>query len=384
MIFITFGSAFLLSAVSAYYSIVGLTTIFTGSFWPIVIMGVALEIGKLVTASWLYQNWQRTSWLLKTYLTAAVIMLMLITSMGIFGFLAKSHIDSTQDNKTNATELATLNTQESIAKARLAYLLARAKDPSTASNSLDRQIQDTQRELSKLNKEKAPLLKQENKLMVDVGPLVYVADLFYTDSIDSLDKAVRLVIMAIMFVFDPLAILLLIAGNTLLKERRAKYPPKVIPQAISEPTTVVAQPTPVAAPAPVAVTPTTPTPVVASTPANETKPPISAPTKVAVTPAPAPAPASPPQSPPADPNELERQLSTLLMTNNDIVAAYKFFYNRIPTAQDGMSQFKGMTSKQLLEVLCSSPEFLSREGVESLIVRASKKIEELQKSKKIH
>ena len=191
MIFTTFLAAFLLSSVAGYYSIVGLTSIFVGAFWPIVIMGVSLEFGKLVTASWLYQNWKTSSILLRTYLTFAVIMLMVITSMGIFGFLAKSHIDSTQDKKTNSTELRTLNAQEKITQERLSYLLARAKDPSTASGYLDGQIQNAQKELTRLNKEKAILLKEENKQAVELGPLVYIADLFYDNSTDSLDKAVN-------------------------------------------------------------------------------------------------------------------------------------------------------------------------------------------------
>ena len=82
-----------ISAVAAYYSIVGLMAIFSASAMSIAIMGVVLEIGKLITASWLYQNWKRVPFLLKSYLTLAVIVLMFITSMGIFGYLSKAHID---------------------------------------------------------------------------------------------------------------------------------------------------------------------------------------------------------------------------------------------------------------------------------------------------
>ena len=97
-IILTFLAAFLLSGIAAYYSVIGLALIFSGAFWPVVIMGSSLEFAKLVTASWLYNNWQKTNVLLKSYLTAAVIILMLVTSMGIFGFLAKSHIDSTLES----------------------------------------------------------------------------------------------------------------------------------------------------------------------------------------------------------------------------------------------------------------------------------------------
>jgi septal ring factor EnvC (AmiA/AmiB activator) len=182
-------------------------------------MGSALEFSKLITASWLYRNWKIVPVLLRTYLTIAVVILMLITSMGIFGFLAKSHIDSTLDAGANTVELKTLNQQQKIAEERLNYLLARAKDPSTASNRLDNQIQNTQKELTDINKKRLPLLKESNKLVADVGPIKYVADIFFGDGDGALDKAVRMVIFAIMLVFDPLAVLLLIAGNLSLKAK---------------------------------------------------------------------------------------------------------------------------------------------------------------------
>jgi len=214
MIILTLLSALLLSGIAAYYSVIGLAAIFTGAFWPIVFMGSVLELSKLVTTSWLYRNWKTCPLLLKSYLTFAVIVLMVITSMGIFGFLSKAHIDSTMDAGANTLEVKTLIQQEKITKERLDYLLARAKDPSTASNKLDKQIQDTQKELTEINKKKLPLLKESNKLTAEVGPIKYVGDMIYgTDDDNALDKAVRLVIMLIMVVFDPLAVLLLIAAN---------------------------------------------------------------------------------------------------------------------------------------------------------------------------
>jgi len=219
MIYITLLSAILLSGIAAYYSIIGLAAIFTGAFWPIVFMGSVLELSKLVTTSWLYRNWKTCPILLKTYLTTAVVILMLITSMGIFGFLSKSHIDSTLDAGANSVEIKTLTQQEKITKERLEYLLARAKDPSTASNKLDRQIQDTQKELKDIANRKLPLLREENKLIAEVGPIKYVGEMVYGSEDDNaIDKAVRLVIMLIMVVFDPLAVLLLIAANMSMKK----------------------------------------------------------------------------------------------------------------------------------------------------------------------
>jgi len=189
MTYLIFMAAFLLSGIAAYYSVVGLALIFAGAFWPVVVMGSALEFSKLVTASWLYRNWKTTPFLLRTYLTLAVVVLMLITSMGIFGFLAKSHIDSTLDAGANVAELKTLNQQQKISEERLNYLLARAKDPSTASNRLDKQIQDTQKELTAINKDRLPLLKVSTKLTADIGPIKYVADIFFGDGDGALDQA---------------------------------------------------------------------------------------------------------------------------------------------------------------------------------------------------
>jgi len=248
MIFLTLLSALLLSGIAGYYSILGLAAIFTGAFWPIVFMGSVLELSKLVTTSWLYRNWETCPFLLKTYLTSAVVILMLITSMGIFGFLSKAHIDSTMDSGANTVEIKILTQQEKITKERLEYLLARAKDPSTASNRLDKQIQDTQKELTEINKKRLPLLKESNKLVAEVGPIKYVGDMIYgTDDDNAIDKAVRLVIMLIMVVFDPLAVLLLIAANISMQQR-VKVPEVVEPKPI--------EPEPVKEPKPVSVTET--------------------------------------------------------------------------------------------------------------------------------
>jgi hypothetical protein len=230
MIFLTLLSALLLSGIAGYYSILGLAAIFTGAFWPIVFMGSVLELSKLVTTSWLYRNWETCPFLLKTYLTSAVVILMLITSMGIFGFLSKAHIDSTMDSGANTVEIKILTQQEKITKERLEYLLARAKDPSTASNRLDKQIQDTQKELTEINKKRLPLLKESNKLVAEVGPIKYVGDMIYgTDDDNAIDKAVRLVIMLIMVVFDPLAVLLLLAANISMQQRvKIPEPVKVV------------------------------------------------------------------------------------------------------------------------------------------------------------
>ena len=213
-VLLPFLSALALSGIAAYYSVIGLAQIFPGSYWPIIVMGTVLELSKLVTVSWLYNNWDVTVRIMRYYFLTAIILLMLITSMGIFGYLSKAHLDTNIVVGANSVQLKTLETQEKIAKERLSYLLQRAGDPATASRKIDVQIQEVQAELKKLSTEKLPLLSEENKLTAEIGPIKYIAELFYSkDDPNFIDKAVRSVILIIIIVFDPLAILLLIASN---------------------------------------------------------------------------------------------------------------------------------------------------------------------------
>ena len=220
-VLLPFLTAIGLSAIAAYYSVIGLAQIFPGSYWPIIVMGSVLEISKLVTVSWLYNNWSVTVQLMRYYLLTAIILLMLITSMGIFGYLSKAHLDTNIVVGANSVQLKTLDTQEKIAKERLTYLLQRAGDPATATKKIDIQIQETQAELKRISTEKLPLLSEENKLTAEIGPIKYIAELFYSkDDPNFIDKAVRSVILIIIFVFDPLAVLLLIASNQTYKRMK--------------------------------------------------------------------------------------------------------------------------------------------------------------------
>ena len=225
-----FLTAIALSAIAAFYSVIGLAQIFPGSFWPIILMGSILEIAKLVTVSWLYNNWAETNRLMKYYFSIAIILLMLITSMGIFGYLSRAHIESNVVVGANTVQLKTIETQEKIARDKLEYLLKRAGDPATATNKIDKEIQTTQNELNRLSKEKLPLMKEENKLTAEIGPIKYIAEIFYSkDDPSFIDKAVRLVIFTIIIVFDPLAILLLIAANQTYKRFRSQDKEQIVP-----------------------------------------------------------------------------------------------------------------------------------------------------------
>jgi hypothetical protein len=220
-VLLPFLTAIGLSAIAAYYSVIGLAQIFPGSYWPIIVMGSVLEASKLVTVSWLYNNWSVTVQIMRYYLLTAIVLLMLITSMGIFGYLSKAHLDTNIVVGANSVQLKTLDTQEKITKERLTYLLQRAGDPATATKKIDIQIQETQAELKRISIEKLPLLSEENKLTAEIGPIKYIAELFYSkDDPNFIDKAVRSVILIIIFVFDPLAVLLLIASNQTYKRMK--------------------------------------------------------------------------------------------------------------------------------------------------------------------
>lgn len=215
-------TAIALSAIAGFYSVIGLAQIFPGSFWPVVIMGSVLELAKLVTVSWIYNNWKETNRLMKTYFVTAIVLLMLITSMGIFGFLSRAHIESNIVVGANSVQLRTIETQEKIARERLDYLLKQASDPEKTNPRVDRDIRATQAELKKLSQERLPLMKEENKLAAEVGPIKYVAELIYNKEDPAfIDKAVRLVILIIIFVFDPLAVLLLIAAQQTYRNRNS-------------------------------------------------------------------------------------------------------------------------------------------------------------------
>ena len=227
-VLLPFLTAIGLSGIAAYYSVIGLAQIFPGSYWPIIVMGSVLEVSKLVTVSWLYNNWDVTVRIMRYYFLSAIVLLMLITSMGIFGYLSKAHLDTNIVVGANSVQLKTLDTQEKIAKERLTYLLQRAGDPATATRKIDVQIQETQAELKRISTEKLPLLSEENKLTAEIGPIKYIAELFYSkDDPNFIDKAVRSVILIIIIVFDPLAVLLLIASNQTYQ--RIKQPVEVEP-----------------------------------------------------------------------------------------------------------------------------------------------------------
>ena len=244
-IIITFLSAISISAIAAGYSIIGLATLFAGATMPIIAMGSALEVGKLVAASWLYNNWRNplVPKTIKAYLTSAVIVLIFITSMGIFGFLSKAHLDQVQPTSSNNIKIELLDTQissqqkiidrsqktlDQLDKALDVYidteyvtrgLKERAKQKEER-EALQLAINNASDEIGVLTEKKSILQLEQDKIEAEVGPIKYIAELIYGDDAkDHFDEAVRWVIIALIFVFDPLAVLLLIAANISLRSR---------------------------------------------------------------------------------------------------------------------------------------------------------------------
>jgi len=237
-----FAVALCLSAVAAFYSIVGLTAIFAASVIPVVIMGTILEVAKLSITVWLHEYWQQVKWAMRAYLVPAVVVLMFITSMGIFGFLSKAHSDAGLVSGDVMAKIAVYDEKikterENIDAARKALTqmdaqvnerLSRSTDDRGAERAvqirrqqqaertrLQTDISRSQSAITKLNEERAPIAAEVRKVEAEVGPIKYIANFIYGNNPDAniLEKAVTWVIIIIVVVFDPLAVILLLASQ---------------------------------------------------------------------------------------------------------------------------------------------------------------------------
>jgi hypothetical protein len=231
-----------ISSVAIYYSVVGLTAIFSAAAIPIMIMGVSLEVAKLVCATWIKANWNRVPALMKTYMCVAVIVLMLITSMGIFGFLSKAHNDQNLvsgdvQNKIAIIDEKIKTARENIEASRkqlrqmdeaVDQIMGRSKDERGAANAnavrtrqakdraaIAREIETNQKLIVQLNEEAAPVRAEIRKVDAEVGPIKYIASFLYGTEPDvaMLEKAVTWIIILIVVVFDPLAVIMLLGAQ---------------------------------------------------------------------------------------------------------------------------------------------------------------------------
>jgi len=237
---ILLGSALFISSVAAWFSIIGLMAIFTGSSTAIAVMGVALEVGKLVTASWLYRFWNKAAYLMKTYFVIAVVVLSFITSIGIFGYLTRAHVEGISSLSGGKEEIALIDNSIQFEEQSV-VTLTRALEQmdaaveglianerlSTSSGAVSvrnrqraeraevvRQINETNKNVLELKKQRIEANSGQRTLENEIGPIKYFAQLVYSnDDVDTIERAVRFLTLTLVFVFDPLAILLVVAAN---------------------------------------------------------------------------------------------------------------------------------------------------------------------------
>jgi hypothetical protein len=227
-----------LSVVSAWYSVTGLTAIFAGAFWAIIILGGTLEFGKIVLASWLYRNWKYVPFLMKSYFITALFILMLITSIGIFGFLSKAHLDQVAPSGEVSAKIERVDSSLVRERARITKseqqliqldkaidsIIERNNRAQTAlsiraqqkkeRDQLAADMKDAQSNIEKLLDDKAPLMKSIREVRNEVGPIRFVSELIYgNDSEKDLESAIRFMIILLVLVIDPLAVLLIIAAS---------------------------------------------------------------------------------------------------------------------------------------------------------------------------
>jgi hypothetical protein len=239
---LTLLSGLTISAVAVWYSVAGLVSIFAAAAVPIIIMGVALEVSKLIATVWLKLNWQRAPLFIKTYLMIAIAILMVITSMGIFGFLSKAHSDQSLVSGDVQAKIAVYDEKIKTAKDNIDanrkaikqmdeavdQVMGRSSDEKGADKAvavrraqqkervrLQSEIASEQKTITALSEERAPIAAEVRKVEAEVGPIKYIAAFVYGDNPDAnvLEKAVTWVIIIIVSVFDPLAVILLLASQ---------------------------------------------------------------------------------------------------------------------------------------------------------------------------
>jgi hypothetical protein len=235
-------SGLTISAVAIWYSVAGLVSIFAAAVVPIIVMGVVLEVGKLIATVWLKLNWSHAPVFIRTYLLAAIAILMVITSMGIFGFLSKAHSDAglvsgdvqakisvydekirTAKDNIDANRKALKQMDEAVDQVMARSTTETGADKAVAVRRsqqkerarLQSEIQAEQKAITALSEERAPIAAEVRKVEAEVGPIKYIANFIYGDNPEAnvLEKAVTWVIIIIVIVFDPLAVVLLLASQ---------------------------------------------------------------------------------------------------------------------------------------------------------------------------
>lgn len=243
----------ILTCVAGYFSVIGLASIFAGAFWSVIVMTTSLELSKVVAASWIYRQWDIAPLLIRIYMVIAVVILVMITSLGVFGYLSKAHVEQTitqgGNNELRIDGLerridrqnTVINDSEKVlaqldGEVEILQRYDRIRGPDGAIAVRASQAEERQRlndtiaaaydEIENLQDELLPLQKQQISLESKIGPLKYIAELIYgeEEAQNHFDVAVRWIIIILVSVFDPLAIIMIIAGNVGLNQRKKITP----------------------------------------------------------------------------------------------------------------------------------------------------------------
>jgi multisubunit Na+/H+ antiporter MnhG subunit len=242
---LTLLTALSMATVAAVFAIYGIIAIFAGMPQFALVMGAVIELGKIVGISWLYRNWNEPT-KIKYFMAPLVLVAMMLTSMGIFGLLSKAHLEQTSPVANNEIQITRLDQQitreqsriidaeqvisqlDQSVQALIEFDRIRGPDGALAvresqadQREVLRQTIDTaQTEVDRLEDQKLELTQELTAIALEVGPIKYIAELIYSDGQDRTEEAVRWVIIAFIFVFDPMAILLLMAANYTLDQRK--------------------------------------------------------------------------------------------------------------------------------------------------------------------
>lgn len=237
--------ALAISAIAGLFSVIGIALIFSGSYWSAIALGTALEVGKIISVSWLYRNWSHATFLLRTYLIIAIVTLSTITSLGIFGYLSRAHLEqeaSIENGAQSQIELVDIKIAQqkdavrdvdqriSIIDSALEQLIKTNKSVTSfrlgdqSRKNRDALITEKNKDIAEINDlqlQKNKLQNEDRKTQLEVGPIKYVSQLIFSNSDQAtLEKAVRGMIIIIVLVFDPLAISLIIAANSGFAHRK--------------------------------------------------------------------------------------------------------------------------------------------------------------------
>ena len=236
-----------LSVISGFFSVIGLATLFSGAYNSVLVMGAALEFSKIICASWIYRNWKIAPIFMRIYMVIASLILVAITSMGTFGYLSKSYLEKAENVSSHSIEIDSIQAEKNLKISEIATRMKiigqmdasveklisfdriRGPDGAIAAREaqkeeralISQELTALSAELLVLSKKESGVLTEKNSSEAELGPLKYFAEFLYGEEAAAahFDDSVRTIILIIVFVFDPLAICLILAGNLGINKR---------------------------------------------------------------------------------------------------------------------------------------------------------------------